>query len=470
MPYTIQNNTILGSSGQGIASTALPNTSALTNVNNSTYQGAFGASGVPFAPINASSLNTNPNNVVPPPVNNNSAQMNLGTQNTAFTEGIAGNQALTTQANNAASVVTPTNSRQSILDKISGLLGVQSTQGQVSSDIFNQEGVQAKKELTMKLENEALAKDRAYQKQAEKIRANAEGKFGGAVEQDLANLERQRNSELADIAIQSKIATGNYQSAFEIADAKIKAQFEPIENQIKTLQNLYQLYGNDLTDSEKMQAQAKIQEKQSALDFARQKELVKYKSDIELAQKMAEGKAAGLTGTASQFQAAGYANRIEQANIAFKQLSPTINKLSYAKFKASLLAPSALQSPEMQQFAQATQNFVNAQLRRESGAAISPTEIDNAIKQYIPSPGDSAATLKLKEQNRLLNQRNLINEASTAYQPLSADLTPNTTTETENPFSAFYKKVTGTDAPDTSSFFNPQADLNSMFTLPPVKK
>ena len=236
------SNTLLGTNPSTL------NTSASNNVNQSN------------APINAS---------------------NLGTQVGTFTQGIIGNQQAQQEQAAANQVVTPSNSRQGILDRISSLLGVQATQGQETANIFAAEGVQAKKDLARQLEDKALATDRAYTKQAEKIRQNTEGKLESGVQIDLSNLERARNSELADIAIQQKIAQGNYQSAYEIADAKVKAQFEPIENQLKTLQNLYQLYGDDLTASEKLQAQAKIQERQSALDFARQKELVKYKASID---------------------------------------------------------------------------------------------------------------------------------------------------------------------------------------------
>lgn len=53
-----------------------------------------------------------------------------------------------------------------------------------------------------------------------------------------------------------------------------------------------------------------------------------------------------------------------------------------------------------QQFEQAKRNFVNALLRRESGAVIADSEFENADKQYFPQPGDSAAVLAQKKQNR----------------------------------------------------------------------
>lgn len=57
-------------------------------------------------------------------------------------------------------------------------------------------------------------------------------------------------------------------------------------------------------------------------------------------------------------------------------------------------------SDEYQKFAQAKRDFVNALLRRESGAVISPEEFDNADKQYFPQPGDSKEVIAQKRANR----------------------------------------------------------------------
>src|SRR5574341_283372 len=46
-------------------------------------------------------------------------------------------------------------------------------------------------------------------------------------------------------------------------------------------------------------------------------------------------------------------------------------------------AATAMATPEQQQVDQAQRDFINAVLRRESGAAISPSEFDNARKQYF---------------------------------------------------------------------------------------
>lgn len=57
-------------------------------------------------------------------------------------------------------------------------------------------------------------------------------------------------------------------------------------------------------------------------------------------------------------------------------------------------------TPEFQRYDQARRDFVNAILRRESGAVISDQEFENANKQYFPTPGDSQEVIAQKRRNR----------------------------------------------------------------------
>lgn len=59
-------------------------------------------------------------------------------------------------------------------------------------------------------------------------------------------------------------------------------------------------------------------------------------------------------------------------------------------------------SPVDQQAEQAQRDFINAVLRRESGAVIADSEFANASRQYFPQPGDSKQVLEQKAKNRKL--------------------------------------------------------------------
>ncbi|KII11263.1 hypothetical protein [Phaeobacter sp. S60] len=59
-----------------------------------------------------------------------------------------------------------------------------------------------------------------------------------------------------------------------------------------------------------------------------------------------------------------------------------------------------MRTEEFQRFDQARRDFINAILRRESGAVISPQEFENAEIQYFPVPGDSPQVIEQKRRNR----------------------------------------------------------------------
>lgn len=59
-----------------------------------------------------------------------------------------------------------------------------------------------------------------------------------------------------------------------------------------------------------------------------------------------------------------------------------------------------LRSQDAQKYDQAKRDFINAQLRRESGAVISPDEFGNAEQQYFPQPGDGPEVIAQKRVNR----------------------------------------------------------------------
>jgi hypothetical protein len=65
-------------------------------------------------------------------------------------------------------------------------------------------------------------------------------------------------------------------------------------------------------------------------------------------------------------------------------------------------ANTFLLNPTEQKADQAQRNFINAILRKESGAAINQSEFDNARRQYFPQQGDSPQVLAQKRANREL--------------------------------------------------------------------
>lgn len=116
----------------------------------------------------------------------------------------------------------------------------------------------------------------------------------------------------------------------------------------------------------------------------------------------------GKPQTASQLAINGYADRLVESDKIINSLGQQFTTTS----SIGGLLPSFLQSGDRQLYEQAKRNFINAVLRKESGAAISPDEFSSAEKQYFPSAGDKASTIQQKADNRNTVINNLYREAN----------------------------------------------------------
>lgn len=81
-------------------------------------------------------------------------------------------------------------------------------------------------------------------------------------------------------------------------------------------------------------------------------------------------------------------------------------------------------SEDYQKFDQARRDFINAVLRRESGAVISAEEFENGNKQYFPQPGDGPEVLKQKVENRRIAIEGISRAAGSSYKPDAAPAAP----------------------------------------------
>lgn len=116
-----------------------------------------------------------------------------------------------------------------------------------------------------------------------------------------------------------------------------------------------------------------------------------------------------------QSKALQFGTRMLQSGQALDQLSKQgVSQPGYIKRMADVVGAGAManwtQSPQQQQVEQSQTDYVNAVLRRESGAAISNSEFDNARKQYFPQPGDSGQVIEQKRRNRELATRGVLAE------------------------------------------------------------
>jgi hypothetical protein len=121
-------------------------------------------------------------------------------------------------------------------------------------------------------------------------------------------------------------------------------------------------------------------------------------------------KSGGKPMTEGQAKANLFGSRMRESDRILSQLEGKYSPLAVnAKMGAEKMpgvggiagaVGNAMLSNEGQMAEQAQRDFVNAVLRRESGAVISDQEFANAQKQYFPQPNDSQAVLAQKRRNR----------------------------------------------------------------------
>ena len=74
-------------------------------------------------------------------------------------------------------------------------------------------------------------------------------------------------------------------------------------------------------------------------------------------------------------------------------------------------------TPVQQQYRQAQENWVRANLRKESGAVIGADEMADEIRNYFPQPGQSAEVIQQKQLARQVTQDAMKTSAGALYRP-----------------------------------------------------
>ncbi len=132
------------------------------------------------------------------------------------------------------------------------LLSKLSTQGQVNADLNNQYDVSGKTQAAQDAYNNYNAASLALNQQIEQI-YHTPGITQAVAQAQVQELQRAGNANLANLAVINQAAQGNMQTAMNIVQMKLDAQFKPIQNQIDALGKFVQLNNADLTDSQKTQ-------------------------------------------------------------------------------------------------------------------------------------------------------------------------------------------------------------------------
>lgn len=148
----------------------------------------------------------------------------------------------------------------------------------------------------------------------------------------------------------------------------------------------------------------------------------------------ANGEAITKSGKATKDEtdAAGFASRMVAANsitskLATGNVPKTVEAISSVIPLIGKSIPEVIPSgigglsPERRQYLQAANNFIRANLRKESGAAIGADEWTQEFINYFPQYNDDAQTIKQKEVFRNILTQNMKNSAGKSFK--APDLT-----------------------------------------------
>jgi hypothetical protein len=119
-----------------------------------------------------------------------------------------------------------------------------------------------------------------------------------------------------------------------------------------------------------------------------------------------------------------YAQRMEEANKIFDKNEKYITGMDKYNYLYQTQLPNMYQDPKVQEQVQAETDFVNAVLRKESGAVINPDEFVKARKQYFYQPGDSLEVQKNKKALRESVIDNFYKGAGVPYDPQVLVISP----------------------------------------------
>ena len=253
----------------------------------------------------------------------------------------------------------------------------------------------------------------------------------------------QATGNFAAIKDISDSMTALRKAGFMSGDAQAPSPFAPYtmaeSPQVKTLANQLQTAFNRGVITEEQAYQRLQPLAQLETSFQKDK-----RDAAEAAAKAAEGKKP----TEGERNAAGFVQRMEASEqmidklenkIAKQQMQPSgkvvmgdAKKVGepYAteltQFMGGLplfgeYARTKAMTSEQQQYRQAQENWVRANLRKESGAVIGAEEMDKEIATYFPIPGNDPITIQQKKVARLVTMDSMKKAAGVSYQPFDLE-------------------------------------------------
>lgn len=266
-------------------------------------------------------------------------------------------------------------------------------------------------------------------KREESAQQNQDRQTAGQQQALAAALDRSRDESLDPTRREAarraaQIIAGGLPSDNPVVQASIQEQFSSRERRANTESERSLIEtGQNLQGAREGAARVESRnENRRERDF--RMELAEFERETAIMEAQARAASSGGDLSQSQYVAAGYAQRTTDANETFAFLDETGDDQTDFWTRLERNLPQGIKGDARQIFEQSERNFINATLRRESGAAIAESEFENARAQYIPQPGDTPRTLALKKRNRDVVMAALTAEAGPALDQLRQNLPP----------------------------------------------
>lgn len=168
-------------------------------------------------------------------------------------------------------------------DAVAKLLGLETGPSAYNKagDTITQEdaqGVSTKLAAKNALDTQAMTTAKHYDDQINNLKNTFVGSPEG-MNDKLNELTRNKNSELANIAIQQKVANEDYTGAMDIATKKVAADSEDAQNKITAMKDY--ISALDASPAEKAKMTLAVNAQQAQLDLQKEKALKDYQAQID---------------------------------------------------------------------------------------------------------------------------------------------------------------------------------------------
>lgn len=175
-----------------------------------------------------------------------------------------------------------------------------------------------------------------------------------------------------------------------------------------------QMRGQNMVDSRAREANSLTREANANVYDPERGVLVNKATGLARPAATMDGKPLGAKDkplTEGQAKSALFGSRMAMANKIFDTLEQSGVTTSFPGMNSGYgvgSVVSAFSSADQQQLMQAKRDFLNAILRRESGAVIGESEFASGEKQYFPQIGDDKKTIAQKKANREAAMRGVL--------------------------------------------------------------